>query len=139
MSGEAGIGASNADLVSADGAWGPMGSRLSPDLDTIDEDMGSDNALKATGRVSAANFAIIKEEFFEVQKRAKAVAEKTGLSLAQILQYWSTVGARTHSKRNTWNLYNSYFSAFEEEELARLPERKSTTLSHEVLILTLLL
>lgn len=124
-------GALNTDLISADDAWDPTGRGLSPDTDAV-------NDLNATGRVSAANLAIIKEEFVEVQKRAKAVAEKTGLSTTQVLEYWSTVGTRTHSKRNMWNLYNSYFTANEEEELSRLPERKPITLSREVLILTLL-
>ena len=87
MSGEAGVGAVNAELVLTDDVWGPMGSRLSPDLEAINEDMGTDSDNKAAGRVSAASLAIIKEEFVEVQNRAKAVAEKTGLSPARVLQY----------------------------------------------------
>ena len=79
--------------------------------------------VKAVGRVSAANLTIIKEEFAEVQKRAQAIAEKTGMSPAQVLQYWSISGTRTHSKRNAWNLYGSYFREHEEEELSRLSER----------------
>lgn len=135
MSGEAGVGAVNAELVLTDDVWGPMGSRLSPDLEAINEDMGTDSDNKAAGRVSAASLAIIKEEFVEVQNRAKAVAEKTGLSPARVLQYWSTITTRTHLKRNAWNLYNSYFSAYEDEELSRLPERKSTTFNREVFVL----
>lgn len=113
------------DHASAADLWDLPGSRLPADLDAQDEDMDFDHDLKAVGRVSAANLAIIKEEFAGVQKRAKVVAEKTGMSSAQILQYWSTVATRTHSKRNAWNLYSSYFSENEKEELSRLSEGKS--------------
>ena len=121
MSSEAGVDTS--DALAADLLDVP-GSQHSTDLDA-NEDTDSDCDLKATGRVSDANLAIIKDEFVEVQKRAKAVSEKTGMSLAQILQYWSTVGTRTHTKRNAWNLYSSYFREYEQEELSRLPECKS--------------
>lgn len=108
------------DRASAADLWDLPGSQLSADLDA-----DSDHDLKAVGRVSAANLAIIKEEFVEVQKRAKAVAEKTGMSPAQVLQYWSTVATRTHLKRNRWNLYSSYFRENEKQELSQLSKCKS--------------
>lgn len=136
---EAGTEALNMDLVSADDTWDLIESQFSADSDAVSDDIGLDNDLKAVGRVSMANLAIIKAEFVEVQQRAKVVAEKTGMSPAQVLQYWSTAATRTHSKRNPWNIYSSYFREYEEEELSRLSERKCTALSREVPILILLL
>lgn len=139
MSSDTGTEALTMDLASADDAWDLSGPQLYADSDAVNEDTELDNDLKTVGRVSETNLAIIKAEFIEVQQRAKAVAEKTGMSPAQVLEYWNTAAARTHSKRNMWNLYSSYFREYEEQELSRLSERKSTTLSREVLILTLLL
>ena len=124
MSSEAGVDASSTSHALATNLLDLPGSHHSTDLDA-NEDTDSDCDIKAIGRVSTANLAIIKDEFIEVQKRAKAISEKTGMSPAQILQYWSTVGTRTHTKRNAWNLYSSYFREFEQEELSRLPECKS--------------
>lgn len=135
MSGETGLEASSPVHASAVDAWELADSRLSADSDAFEE-TEFDSELKAVGRTSEANLSIIKQEFIEVQKRAKAVAEKTGMSPAQVLQYWSTIGTRTHSKRNSWNLYSSYFRDNEEEELSRLSERKSMALGRKVRELT---
>ena len=135
ITGETGLEPSSPSRSSDVDAWDLAGSRLSAGPDAFEE-MGFGNDLKAVGRTSEASLSIIKEEFIEVQKRAKAVAEKTGLSTAQILQYWSTISTRTHSKRNAWNLYSSYFREHEEEELSRLSERKSIALVRDVCELT---
>ena len=127
MLGETGVEASSPSQASAIDAWDQAGSRLSADSDAY-EDMGFEDDLKAVGRPSDANLSILKQEFIEVQKRAKAVAEETGMSPAQVLQYWSTASTRTHSKRNMWNLYGAYFRENEEQELSRLSERKSAAL-----------
>ena len=110
--------------VSATDTWEPVGPLLSATDSDAHDDIEFDEDVNAVGRISAANLTILKDEFIEVQKRAKVVAEKTGLSSAQVLEHWSIAGARTHSKRNAWNLYNSYFRENEEEELSRLSERK---------------
>ena len=124
MSGEIDVEALNGSRASAIDAWEPTHS-LPPAADSAArDDIGLDEEdFNAVGRVSEANLTLIKDEFIEVQKRAKVIAEKTGLSSAQVLQHWSIAGARTHLKRNAWNLYSSYFSENEEEELSRLSER----------------
>ena len=134
-SGETGADALSTSHASATHLREFPGSQLPADLDSV-EDTDSDCDLNAIGRVSAASLALIKDEFIEVQKRARAVAEKTGMSPAQVLQYWSTVGTRTHIKRNAWNLYSSYFRENEQEELSRLPERKSIVVNRKVFGLT---
>ena len=135
VSGQTGVDAPSTSHVSTTRFCDLPDSQLSVDLDADgDADCSSDQ--NAIGRVSAASLALIKEEFVEVQKRAKAVAEKTGMSPAQVLQHWSTAGARTHIKRNAWNLYSSYFRENEKEELLRLPERKSMIVNRKAFRLT---
>lgn len=118
--GHGGHEVSSPSKVSAAGHWDLAGFRLSMEDAEVPCD---DDDPKAVGRVSDANLAIIKEEFLEVQKRAKEVAKKTGLSHGQVLQHWSTGGGRTHTKLNAWNLYSAYFRDHEKQELSRLPER----------------
>lgn len=83
-----------------------------------------DGDESALGRLSEANRGLLKAELLEVQKRAQAVALKTGLSTSQVFNHWMSATWRKHTKQNVWNLYRRYFKAHEEQELARLGKRK---------------
>ena len=89
------------------------------DVDSTDNDT-EDDSTTAIGRISDANTAMIKAGYLEVQKVAKGVASKTGLSVSQVFKQWSLGDRRKHVRLNYWNLYSKYFKDNEKQELARL-------------------
>ena len=89
--------------------------------DTNDYDTEDSDGTAAIGRISDVNVAIMKAGYLEVQKAAKDVAARTGLSVSQVFKQWSLTHRRKHVGLNHWNLYSKYFKDNEKQELARLP------------------
>lgn len=90
-------------------------------LDDADGCDSEDNGGRvATGRISTADWDVIKEGFLEVQRLANTVAAKTGLSSSQVFKQWTLTSRRRHVALNMWNLYSQYFKGHQEQELARL-------------------
>ena len=110
---------------SPDGLGSPVVLSGIDDDDTNDYDTEDSDGAAAIGRISDVNVAIIKTGYLEVQKAAKDVAARTGLSVSQVFKQWSLTHRRKHVGLNHWNLYSKYFKDNEKRELARLPYCKS--------------
>ena len=95
---------------------------------TVDEDPTTDifspefrpnNDSPSVGRLSTALQEILKDGLKELDKVAKRISVETGLSVPQVKERWRVKDGRTVSP---WNIYQEYFGAHVEEELARLPK-----------------
>ncbi|KAF8869758.1 hypothetical protein CPB84DRAFT_1754859 [Gymnopilus junonius] len=73
-------------------------------------------------RMSKESHVALFKGFKELDEVVKKISKQTHLSVSQICDWWD--GLNNHPNGPTlWNMYQAFFKAFQEQELARLEEK----------------
>ena len=86
------------------------------------------------GRMSKESRLALFRGFKELDEVVKKIKKETGLSVNQICDRWDGLNNHPNGPK-LWNMYQAFFEAYQEQELARLEEkdrhkRKSLKYSH---------
>ena len=81
------------------------------------------------GRPSSQTLKTIDNELATIDKGLARLSKSTGISVASIMKRWNTTKNRGGS---LWNIYQRYFNAHKEDELARLGLDLSTVVTGKV-------
>ncbi|KAH0833422.1 hypothetical protein J3R83DRAFT_12535 [Lanmaoa asiatica] len=72
------------------------------------------------GRRSADVIKILEDSYEDLDAILEGVASRTSLSTQQVTESWHKSCSRIINGSNYWNIYESYFKAYEEEERKRI-------------------
>lgn len=90
-----------------------------------DDDAQDGDHTKPAGRISNEHMQMIRTSFDQALAIAQGVADKTRLTVNQVLDHWTLTRARRHVRNNLWNLYGQYFKGHLTKELSRLTQGES--------------
>ena len=81
------------------------------------------------GRPSSQTLKIVDDQLAELDKQLAQLSKATGISVASIMKRWNTTKSRGGS---LWNVYQRYFTAHKDDELARLGLNPSTVVTGKI-------